>query len=135
MSQIRRSYNFDDLKTQEYQNVKSVIGEEWSSRNSYDPVFVASFFNKLSFTLKIGGFKVTDEFEKLSNGFYKKWGNSEFIEKRSGRSISDLTIWFKNKNGTKTPVVMKFSLDPYTYDVAGSIRFDAEDFDWSLWLD
>ena len=135
LSQIRRSYDFDDLKTEEYQNVKSVIGEEWSRSNSYDPVFVASFFNKLSFTLKIGGFKVTDEFEKLSNGFYKKWGNSEFIEKRSGRTISDLTIWFKNRNGIKTPVVMKFSLDPYTYDVAGSIRFDEEDFDWSLWLD
>jgi len=31
--------------------------------------------------------------------------------------------------------VLKFSFDPYTYDVAGAIRFDEEDFDWSLWLD
>ena len=134
---IRNSYGFDDLKTEEYQNVKLIIGEEWSSYSpyNYDPVKVSSLFNKLSFTLKIGGFKVNDEFEKLSNGFYQKWGESEFIEKMGGSSITDRTIWFKNKNGIKTPLVLKFSFDPYTYDVAGAIRFDEEDFDWSLWLD
>ena len=136
LSQIRARYSFDDLKTEEYQNVKSIIGEEWSRRNSnYDPVKVASLFNKLSFTVKIGGFKVNDEFEQLSNGFYKKWGESEFIEKVSGRAITDLTILFKSKSGSKTPIVLNFSLDPYTYDVAGAIRFDEEDFDWTLWLD
>lgn len=137
LSKIRNSYGFDDLKTEEYQNVRSIIGEEWSSYSpyNYDPVKVASLFNKLSFTLKIGGFKVNDQFEKLSNGFYQKWGESEFIEKMGGRSITDRTIWFKNKNGIKTPIVLKFSFDPYSYDVAGAIRFDEEDFDWSLWLD
>ena len=134
---IRNSYGFDDLKTEEYQNVKSIIGEEWSSYSpyNYDPVKVSSLFNKLSLTLKIGGFKVNDEFEKLSNGFYQKWGESEFIEKMGGSSITDRTIWFKNKNGIKTPLVLKFSFDPYTYNVASAIRFDEEDFDWSLWLD
>mgnify|MGYP001242717581 CR=1 FL=1 len=135
LEKIRELYGFDDLKTEEYQNVKSIIGEEWSKKNKYDPSKVTSLFNKLSFTLKIDGFKVTEEFEKLSNGFYKKWGDSEFIEKRSGRSITDQTIFFKCACGRKTPIVLEFSLDPYTYDVAGSIRFEDEDFDWSLWLD
>ena len=136
LAKIRSSYGFDDLKTEEYQDVTSIIGERWSDPGfSYDPAKVASLFNELSFTLKIGGFKINDEFEKLSNGFYQKWGESEFIEKMGGRSITDRTIWFKNKAGSKTSVVLKFSLDPYTYDVAGAIRFDEEDFDWSLWLD
>ena len=137
LSEIRSSYDFDDFKTEEYQNVRSIIKDEWSwsPRNSYDPAEVASFFNKLSFTLVIGGFKVDEQFEKLSNGFYQKWGESEFIEKLDGRSITDRTIWFKNKSGGNVPIVLKFSLDPYTYDVAGAIRFDEEDFDWSLWLD
>ena len=137
LSEIRSSYDFDDFKTEEYQNVRSIIKDEWSwsPRNSYDPAEVASFFNKLSFTLVIGGFKVDEQFEKLSNGFYQKWGESEFIEKLDGRSITDRTIWFKKKSGGSVPIVLKFSLDPYTYDVAGAIRFDEEDFDWSLWLD
>lgn len=135
MGWIRGRYDFDDLKTEEYQNVKSIIGEKWSRSARLDPVKVASLFNKLSFTLKIGGFKVNDEFEKLSNGFYQKWGESEFIQKVGGRSITDRVILFKNKSGSNTPIVLKFSLDPYTYDVAGAIRFDEEDFDWSLWLD
>ena len=137
LSRIRSRYGFDDLKTEEYQNVKSIIGEEWKGWEpyNYDPVKVASLFNKLSFTLKIGGFKVTDSFEELSNGFYQKWGESEFIEKMGGRSITDRTIWFKNKSGGNAPIVLKFSLDPYTYDVNGAIRFEDEDFDWSLWLD
>ena len=137
LSEIRSSYDFDDFKTEEHQNVRSIIKDEWSwsPRNSYDPAEVASFFNKLSFTLIIGGFKVDEQFEKLSNGFYQKWGESEFIEKLDGRSITDRTIWFKKKSGGSVPIVLKFSLDPYTYDVAGAIRFDEEDFDWSLWLD
>ena len=137
LSEIRSSYDFDDFKTEEYQNVRSIIKDEWSwnPKNSYDPAEVASFFKKLSFTLVIGGFKVDEQFEKLSNGFYQKWGESEFIEKLDGRSITDRTIWFKNKSGGNVPIVLKFSLDPYNYDVAGAIRFDAEDFDWSLWLD
>jgi len=137
LSRIRSRYGFDDLKTEEYQNVKSIIGEEWNSWEpyNYDPVKVASLFNKLSFTLKIGGFKVTDSFEELSNGFYQKWGESEFIEKMGGRSITDRTIWFKNNRGSRTPIVLEFSIDPYTYDIAGTKRFDDENFDWSLWLD
>lgn len=135
MRTIRGRYDFDDLKTEEYQNVKSIIGEEWSRSARLDPVKVASLFNKLSFTVKIGGFKVNDEFEKLSDGFYQKWGESEFIQKLKGRSITDRTILFKNKSGGLAPIVLKFSLDPYSYDVAGAIRFDEEDFDWSLWLD
>ena len=137
LSEIRSSYDYDDFKTEEYQNVRSIIKDEWSwnPKNSYDPAEVASFFKKLSFTLVIGGFKVDEQFEKLSNGFYQKWGESEFIEKLDGRSITDRTIWFKNKSGGNVPIVLKFSLDPYNYDVAGAIRFDAEDFDWSLWLD
>ena len=134
LSGIRSSYGFDDLKTEEYQNVTSIIYDEWSSQ-TYDPVKVASLFNKLSFIIKIGAFRVDDQFEKLSNGFYQKWGESEFIDIRDGRSITDRKIWFKNKSGRLTPIVLEFSLDPYTYDVAGSIRFDEEDFDWSLWLD
>ena len=122
LSEIRSSYDFDDFKTEEYQNVRSIIKDEWSwsPRNSYDPAEVASF-NKLSFTLVIGGFKVDEQFEKLGNGFYQKWGESEFIEKLDGRSITDRTIWFKKKSGGSVPIVLKFSLDPYTYDVAGAI--------------
>lgn len=136
LSGIRSSYGFDDLKTEEYQNVTSIIYDEWSgSRQTYDPVKVASLFNKLSFIIKIGAFRVDDQFEKLSNGFYQKWGESEFIDIRDGRSITDRKIWFKNKSGRLTPIVLEFSLDPYTYDVEGAIRFEDEDFDWSLWLD
>ena len=132
MDDIRKNYTFDDLSSSEYKNMASIIGEEGTSR-SFNVQRAASLISGLNFTLFVGGFSVDSEFEKLSKGFYEKWGKSEFIQIKQGSNIRDRTIYFFNRSGKPAPIKITWNFNPYSYEVEGSIGFEDQDFDWSAW--
>jgi len=129
---LRRNYSFEDLNSSEYKNMASIIGEEptYKRLNLRD---TATLISRLNFTLFIGGFAVDSEFERLSEGFYEKWGKSEFIEIRQGYNIRDRKIFFLNKDGKPTPIKISWSFDPYSYEIEGSFSVEEQDFDWTVW--
>ena len=130
---VRRSYGFDDLDSAEFKNVASKIGEQYIQRSRFDIKEVASLFNKLEFEVKIAGFDIDPQFNNLSNGFYEKWGKSEYIKIVQGSSIRERKLKFLNSEGKLTPIKLNFIIDPYDYEISGTIRFEDNDFDWSAW--
>ena len=83
--------------------------------------------------MKIAGFDIDPQFNNLSNGFYEKWGKSEYIKIVQGNSIRERKLKFLNSEGKLTPIKLNFIIDPYDYEISGTIRFEDNDFDWSAW--
>jgi len=134
-SQLTDLYDFDDLDSPEYLKLMSAL-EKWPS--DYDDPLkdfakVADLFHGLDFTLTISSFHIDESFLRVSNGFYEKWSNSEFIKIIDGASINDRKVEFYNLNGEEVDIKLFLKFEPYDPDFEGTINFGDEAFDWTAW--
>lgn len=135
-SQLTDLYDFDDLNSPEYLKLMSAL-EKWPVDYWHDQLKdfakVADLFHGLDFTLTISSFQIDELFLRVSNGFYEKWNNSEFIKIIDGESINDRKVEFYNLNGEEVDIKLFLKSEPYDPDFEGTINFGDEAFDWTAW--